>query len=996
MQQRNLFSINGERSFLPALAGHLLDSVDEQPHRLSRILVLLPTRRACRTLADCFHKQSSKQASLLPGIRPLGELEQGDHLPFPIYNLSMNENTSSSSSPEKLWTNIPPAMPALQRQFYFARLLMQKESSLSDERAFMLAELLSQWMDEIQSEELSFDRLDQLVPESLASHWQDTLKFLDIIKHFWPQILAEHGMIDRATRRTLIIDKQIEAWQHSPPDYPIVIAGSTGTVPAIRRLLDFVSKLPQGKVILPALAIPPALFSHISEDPTHPQYGLAQLLNSMETTPDSVQTLPQSDYEPSQPIINRTQFLIHAMLPAKAAESDLIDLPQTHDQQALDGIKIIKAVTIQQEAETIACLFRQFAEEPEKTVALITPDRDLARRVISALARWDISIDDSAGIPALNTPLGSYLSLVIEVVRNQLRPIALLSLLKHPFCALGFQRKTFLDLVRYLERELLPADIPPTGIEELKVCTHKGSNKVMNAECLRLIERLEQALLPLLHNHDQQSLKTYLTAHLTVAESLAQTEEEIGAHRLWKREVGRVFSNHFEALLNLQNPIPMVRANDYAGVFRTLFRSLVVRNNYGLHPNFSILSPLEARLHQFDHIILGGLNEGRWPAQIRHDPFLSRPMRSDFGLPDDQRRIGLSAHDFITALHGQSVTVTFSKEIDHAPAVPSRWWERLLVMAEKAVLSIEEDKHTLFYTQEIDKAPEFMPIKRPEPCPPLAARPRSLSVTAIRTLLNNPYQLYTEKILRLREKEGLEQPPDAAMRGQLIHGILEDYYKERMAQPHLPFNLPRLLELAEIQLNPLKAQHPEIYYFIRERFTHIADHLRKIEESRNQNPQVIYTEIKGELDLELKNNLFKLTAKADRIDLLPDGSLEIIDYKTGTIPAVKHIKGGNDPQLLLEALISERGGFKTIKDGEALPVSSINIYDLAGRREPSHRLIALDETIPTEVEQKLRNLITYYEDEQTNYAAKPNLKTSYLNGFDHFQRFDEWKLTHAL
>ena len=46
-------------------------------------------------------------------------------------------------------------------------------------------------------------------------------------------------------------------------------------------------------------------------------------------------------------------------------------------------------------------------------------------------------------------------------------------------------------------------------------------------------------------------------------------------------------------------------------------------------------------------MVLGGLDEGVWPAETRTDPFLSRAMRSEVGLPPPERRLGQAAHDFV-------------------------------------------------------------------------------------------------------------------------------------------------------------------------------------------------------------------------------------------------------------------------------------------------------------------------------------------------------------
>jgi len=50
------------------------------------------------------------------------------------------------------------------------------------------------------------------------------------------------------------------------------------------------------------------------------------------------------------------------------------------------------------------------------------------------------------------------------------------------------------------------------------------------------------------------------------------------------------------------------------------------------------------------------------------------------------------------------------------------------------------------------------PIERPLPRPPVALRPKRLSVTYIETLRRDPYALYAEKILGLKELDPLGGP----------------------------------------------------------------------------------------------------------------------------------------------------------------------------------------------------------------------------------------------
>ena len=74
--------------------------------------------------------------------------------------------------------------------------------------------------------------------------------------------------------------------------------------------------------------------------------------------------------------------------------------------------------------------------------------------------------------------------------------------------------------------------------------------------------------------------------------------------------------------------------------------------------------------------------------------------------------------------------------------------------------------------------------------------------------------------------------------------------------------------------------------------------------------------------------LFELVGqRADRIDERTDGTVAIIDYKTGAVPSTKEVSAGYAPQLPLEAVIAAAGGFDVIG---AKAVSELAYWRLTG------------------------------------------------------------------
>ncbi|MBX6323702.1 MAG: double-strand break repair protein AddB, partial [Rhodospirillaceae bacterium] len=235
--------------FVDAIAAGALDMAGGDPLALSRILILLPTRRSVRAMQEAFLRRSEDRALLLPRLQPLGDLDP-DELGF--------AEAEAWEEGGGRGLDIPPAIAPLRRQLLLAGLLraapgLVGSDGVAADQAVRLAGELARFLDQVQTEGLALDRLDTLVPENLAEHWQKSLDFLAILREHWPRILTEEGCIDPAVRRNLLLQAQAEAWRARPPEHPVIAAGSTGSIPATARLLAVVARLPRGAVVLPGL-----------------------------------------------------------------------------------------------------------------------------------------------------------------------------------------------------------------------------------------------------------------------------------------------------------------------------------------------------------------------------------------------------------------------------------------------------------------------------------------------------------------------------------------------------------------------------------------------------------------------------------------------------------------------------------------------------------------------------------------------------------------------
>lgn len=983
-----LYTVPPHVSFVDALAGGLLAGrpiplARDDPLALTRFTVLLPTRRACRALRLAFLRAAPGQALLLPRIRPLGDIDEDE--------ASIGDEDDPT---------LPDAISLLERRLLLARLIQSLGETPGGaaltgagavDQAARLAPALAGLLDEIQIARLDPQGLADLAPEEYATHWQQVLRFLSLITDNWPAILAEKGLMDPWVRRNALLERLVERWAAKPPAHPVIAAGSTGSVPATRDLLAVIARMPQGAVVFPGLDTGADDETWKAIGPTHPQYALKGLLDRIGVARGDVMPWPGDARAGTTAARARARLIADAMRPAETITAWRALPPLAPD--ALRDIHRIDCASPQEEAGVIAIVMRRALETAGRTAALVTADRALARRVAAELRRWRIEVDDSAGEPLGETAPGAFLRLTAHMIAGGAAPVPLLAALKHPLAAGGQAPAAFRRAVRTMEEAILRGPRPAPGFDGLRVALEEGDGAI--CPWLEGIEAAAASFAALIAR-PEADLRELLRAHVEFAEWLAGTDDEAGNVRLWSGEAGAQAARFVAGLLEAASALPPVAPTSrYPALLDTLMEDHVVRPPYGRHPRLQVWGPLEARLQHADCMILGGLNEGVWPPAAAGEPWMSRPMRADFGLPPPELRIGLSAHDFVQCCSAREVYLTRARRIEGTPTIPSRWLQRLdalLASAPEGARALHTMEPALLaWWAALDRPAEPSgPRPAPAPTPPVAARPRQLSVTKIETWIADPYSIYARDILRLKVLDPVDADPSAAERGSIIHAILDAFVREH------PDALPpdaetRLLALGRAHFEAAGAR-PGVLAFWWPRFERIAHWFVAEERTRRPALQPLATEVQGALDLEAPAGEFRLTAKADRIDRTHAGVLEIIDYKTGAIPPKKHVTEGRCPQLSLEAAIAQAGGFA---DVDAAEVAALAYWKLSGAETAGQITEIGDDadTLAREAAAGLQALIARFDDPATPYhpVPRPALAPRW-NDYGHLARHKEWSV----
>ncbi|MBB5517496.1 double-strand break repair protein AddB [Amphiplicatus metriothermophilus] len=970
-----VYSIDAGRPFLADLARGLLASLPADPLALADVEILLPTRRAARALIDAFVAAApGGRASLLPRLRPLGDADEDE--------IALDAAASEDD------LDLPPAVSPLERRLVLARMVAAADRAFAGQEnwpaAIAAAQALAGLLDSFYTEEIGFAKLEGLVPAEHAAHWARSAKFLEIVAEAWPDWLAARGAMDPAERRARLIRRQAERLARLKPGHPIVVAGTTGSAPAVAALMGVVAGLPRGAVVLPgldrALARDEKAWGAI-DDP-HPQAGLKALVEKLAVAPGAVRPWPGSADQPADGS-PRGRLVSLALRPAEATDDwlRLVNAAAQADPglaRACAGLSLVEAADEEAEAAAAALIFRETLETPGETAMLVTPDRNLARRVAARMRRWGVAVDDSAGVPFTNSPCGTYLRLAAAWLAAPSDPHATLALARHPLAGFGLDAPARRRAVRALDRGLRGL-APGPGVAGLRARLDEDARRAEAAAPLLAALESAAAGWP---DRAKAPFTDFLLAHLAAAEALAARADEPGAERLWRGEDGEAGAALLAELRDSAEALGEIAASDYPPAFSQLLAGASVRRRVPTHPRLSILGPLEARLQSADVVILGGLNEGVWPGEAEADPFLSRPMRRALGLPSPERRIGLSAHDFAQLAAAPEVALLRAARAGGAPAKPSRWIVRLKnILAGAGVLdAVDRSARFAAWARALDEAGPARPVPPPAPRPPLAARPRALSVTRIETWLRDPYAIYARYVLGLRKLDPVGETFGAKHLGSLLHKTFEDYAREYDSRPiadifaaHAPAYGYGPVEAA--LWGPLVAD--SLDWFAR-------FHAERLAEGA---PAAL--EAEGETAIPSVGGPFILRARADRIDLLKDGAAFVYDYKS-TLPTARQMKLFR-MQLPLTALIVEAGGFAELGARPVAGFLYLKTVDRKGAGETRGAAGADAAEIVSAAKEGIARWIAAFDDPDTPYLSQPRAEfVDDYGDYDRLARRREW------
>ncbi|MGE0045005.1 MAG: PD-(D/E)XK nuclease family protein, partial [Hyphomonadaceae bacterium] len=936
----------------------------DDPFALADALILLPNRRAANGLMDAFAKALGG-AALLPAIRPLGDLDDDPD----VWGAGAID------------LDLAPAIDPLRRRLELAALIRKRdeaEGGAADPvRALAFADELCRLLDAANAgDPIEWSKLDDLTEtRAYAAHWARNAQFLQIITRYWPERLKADGLVDASDRRSRLLISLAAQWELAPPRTPIVIAGSTGSIAATRVLMNAVARLEKGAVLLPGLDVDLDERAWMQAGPQHPQHALKETLGHLGMARGQVRLIGAAHDEGAAKA--RRVLIREALVPADTTADWVTRLEEAGGaalaEAGASGLSLVELDTEEEEAAAIALLLRE-SLEGDRNAALVTPDATLARRVAMKLARWGVKpLMTQAGLLE-TTPVGVFLSLLGRLSDDTAEPAYLAGLIAHPFTALGMDADALKRAAHHLERDALRGPRKHTDLASLAA---QGP-----VEARELVGRLMRALAPFDALGEETTLAAFAEALTECAERAADAPMIAGARRVWAGGEGAAAARLLQGLIEHGGELGLLSKFEAARAFTQALSEQdapIIREG---DQRIAILGPLEARLAQRDRVILGALNEGVWPAAVREDPFLSRGMREAIGLPSLDVRLGLAAHDFAQLTNAREVVMTRALKQNGAPTLASRWIWRLKTLLRAAgrehLLIQGEASKAKEWARALDAPGALTRLEPPRPRPPREARLSRISATQVETLIRDPYAVYARRILGLEVLDAIGTAPDARGRGTALHRAIE-----RIAAGDGADALMRLideeLKLAGVvdeqraydRARLLEASASFVLWLAARRAIGIREFIEK----------------KGELTLD---NGRTLSARADRIEIFPNGGAAVVDYKTGAPPGDGEVKTGLAPQLLLEAAMLKRGAFEDTPPA----ITHELIYWRFSGSGAGPNTVALETSVEQAADDalaKLNALLDRYADPRLAFLSKPRAKfIKPYEEYDLLARRKEW------
>lgn len=946
MFDHHMGRIGAKGVVLDEIAAFFIQKTAHNPIALAEHTFFLPTRRAVRSFIQSLRRISLTDVLVMPHVLALSDMP-------PV--LDLNQKPLKTATP-------------FERRILMQRLLSEERfkdliaSSTSKSQLFHFIDAVLTIIDELFLYEVAPSDFQKVLPFELSMHQAQTFRLLQGIYTAWPTHLKTFQCLDPLEERV----RRYRAYtQHlKVAENPVVTIGIQAHYGFVVDFLKAIQSMPQGYLFFsdPLAQEEPYFKRDVHKG--HPAFHLKRLFEKMSLS--------------DVPVIEKHAFKSRHALLTRVFESSPSD-KGVIDLDATDGLHSLEMQTMHEEAEVIAVLMAEAVLDQDKTVALVTSHQRLALEVTALLKRWSIIPDNSLRENFTTTAFGRCVTLSVAFLTQNYDPVLLLSLLKHPYVSLGVSRESVLNAARWIENTVMRSDRVIQHVHDLFI-------KAMPHDVKAILEgllTLQNAFETLKEHNALRSLEDLMNHLHSFLENLFAGTRLDGFGSVFNTPEGISFNQGIEDLKTSHVKETLVNSSEWPQVCSAFMQELSLSKAWGFHPNAFILGPLEARLLSFDRVILADFNEGRWPRMKRDDFWMSSSMKQALGMDGESVELSQQADDWLYLMMQKEVFITRSKRIDGKPTVNSRWYMRLKTRLESMNQTISSGSvykkwaKTIWHDAEVSE-----PFSKPRGNPPVSSRPTRLSLSALKMLKENPYAFYVRSILKLEPLKPLVHSLNHQKFGSLIHQVLAD---ELNMRPPSEQPMPQTLEHMGLRVFKAYRDDPLWPYYWHKRLLQSIDYFLELERRQTPKAHKHYAEMNIIFTKGTPFGSFDFIAKADRVDVFLDGSVRLIDYKTGQCPTLKDIKTLKDMQLSLEGWMVDAGVLSTY---DAHKTQSLSYW---GLKDGKYVVVDEPTSIIESVQTVLLDLLKHYYDDGAPYEV--TLKHFYED-IRHYARWDEWLLSH--
>ncbi len=300
-----------------------------------------------------------------------------------------------------------------------------------------------------------------------------------------------------------------------------------------------------------------------------------------------------------------------------------------------------------------------------------------------------------------------------------------------------------------------------------------------------------------------------------------------------------------------------------------------------------ILGLLETRSLNFENVIVIDVNEGNLPRLNIYEPLIPREVMISLNLDRLEQEEEIQRYQFMRLISSaKTVHLVYQEGRDKEK---SRFVEELIWEEQKKTGSPDAGR-VICPGFEVKIAPRSESVKK---TPEMIAflKGYRYSASSINTYLRSPLEFYYNYVLGLRERDDLLDEPQNRQVGIFVHELLEECFKKFTGKkPVVDTRFKNYFQrISDQRFADMFGKNQRADAFLLKSVLDMR--LNRFLENEANSPQrkveeILFVEKRFEDQIPLSCGPVNFVYKLDRVDKMEDGSVMIIDYKTGIVDSM--------------------------------------------------------------------------------------------------------------